>query len=119
MARFVTSNRKRKDVDALINLKKQPEESLRQYADRYWELFNEIHGCDQSVAASSFKLGLDSQSRIFSDLTLHPPQDMDDLMLRVEKFCQLEELISERSDQRLFGSLHHVQPPASEGSEGS
>ena len=33
-------------------------------------------------------------------------------MLRVEKFCQLEELISERSDQRLSGSLHHVQPPS-------
>ena len=80
--------------------------------DRYWELFNEIHGCDQSVAASSFKLGLDSQMRIFSDMTLHHPQDMDDHMLRVEKFCQLEELIYERSVQRLSGSLHHVQPSA-------
>ena len=61
------------------------------------------------MAASSFKLGLDIQSRILSNLTLHPFQDMDDLMLRVEKFCQLEGLISERSDQRLSGSLHHVQ----------
>ena len=46
MARFATSSRKIKEVDALINLKKRPEESLWQYADRYWELFNEIHGCD-------------------------------------------------------------------------
>ena len=43
-------------------------------------------------------------------MTLHPSQNMDDLMLRVEKFCQLEKLIFERSDQRLSGSLHHVQP---------
>ena len=28
MARFVTSSRKRKEVDALINLKNRPEESL-------------------------------------------------------------------------------------------
>ena len=97
MARFVTSNKAKKEVDSLIGPRKRPEETLRQYADRYWELFNEINNCDQKIATSSLKLGLESESPILRELMLHPPETMDDLMQMIDKFCQLEDLLAERA----------------------
>ena len=97
LARFVTSNKARKEVDSLISLRKRPDETLRQYADRYWELFNEINNCDQKIDTSSFKLGLESESPILQELMLHPPETMDELMKMIDKFCQLEDLLTERA----------------------
>ena len=92
----MTSNKAKKELDSLIGLRKRPEETLRQYADRYWELFNEINNCDQKVATSSFNLGLESESPILQELMLHPPETMDDLMQMIDKFFQLEDLLAER-----------------------
>ncbi|XP_058223074.1 uncharacterized protein LOC131332790 [Rhododendron vialii] len=61
MARFVTSNKHEKEIDSLLALRKRNDETLRQYAGRYWELFNEIKGCDGLISARGFKLGLTPQ----------------------------------------------------------
>ena len=44
-------------------------------------------------------MGLDPRSRLFEDLTLSSPEDMDDLMSRIDKHCSLEEARSERIKQ--------------------
>jgi len=41
-ARFITSSSHPKRMDALLTMKKTPQESLSDYAKRYWELFNDI-----------------------------------------------------------------------------
>ena len=72
-ARFITSTKVKKEVDSLLGLQRARSESLRQYAARYWDLYNEIEECDQKIAVTSFKLGLDHTSREFEDLVLFPP----------------------------------------------
>lgn len=45
--RFITSNYQAKEPDALSQMRKCPNKTLREYADRYWQLFNEIPGVDK------------------------------------------------------------------------
>ena len=113
-ARFITSTKVKKEVDSLLGLRRARSESLRQYAARYWDLYNEIKDCDQKIVATSFKLGLDHTSREFEDLVLFPPSSMNELMARIELHAKLEEAKSERSraDQRQSAGRsdnHHTQ----------
>ena len=41
-ARFITNTKVQKEVDSLLGLRRARSESLRQYATRYWDLYNEI-----------------------------------------------------------------------------
>ena len=45
-------------IDVLLYMKMGPRETLQSYANRYWELYNEIGGGNEKVAASTFRLGL-------------------------------------------------------------
>lgn len=56
--RFIMSKKQAKELDALSQMRKRPSEMLRQYADRYWKMFNEIPRVDQYWAACLFKNGL-------------------------------------------------------------
>ncbi|KAI8542860.1 hypothetical protein RHMOL_Rhmol08G0172700 [Rhododendron molle] len=88
MARFVTSNKHEKEIDSLLSLRKCPDETLRQYAGRYWDLFNEIEGCDGVISARGFKLGLTAQDeQVYDDLARNKPDSMKDLMTRIEGWC--------------------------------
>lgn len=58
--RFIMSKKQAKELDALSQMRKRPSEMLRQYADRYWKMFNEIPRVDQYWAARLFKNGLES-----------------------------------------------------------
>ncbi|GFY92892.1 haloacid dehalogenase-like hydrolase (HAD) superfamily protein [Actinidia rufa] len=66
-------------------------ESLRNYNKRYWEPFNEIEECSEELAVASYKLGLTLGERLWEDLTLRPPADLQELMSRVEMFARLED----------------------------
>lgn len=99
MTRFITSNKQIKEPEALQQMKKYPTETLRQYSDRYWQLFNEIPGVDPDWAANMFKNGLETGSALLLELAIRPPDDMDVLMETIEKFCLLEELYAEREKQ--------------------
>ncbi|KAI8568466.1 hypothetical protein RHMOL_Rhmol02G0201900 [Rhododendron molle] len=85
MARFVTSNKHEKEIDSLLALQKRSDETLCQYAKCYWELFNEVEGCDGVISARGFKLDLTSQDKqVYDDLAHHKPNSMKDLMTRIE-----------------------------------
>ena len=42
-------------MDVLLSMKMGAKEALRSYASRYWELYNEIGGGNEKVAASTFR----------------------------------------------------------------
>ncbi|XP_058185757.1 uncharacterized protein LOC131302982 [Rhododendron vialii] len=97
MARFVTSNKHKKEIDSLLALRKRNDETLRQYADHYWEFFNEIERCYGVISTRGFKLGLTSQDeQIYDDLARHKPNSMKDLMTHIEGWCQLIKSKAER-----------------------
>ena len=63
-------------MDVLLSMKMGAKETLRSYASRYWELYNEIGGGNEKVAASTFRLGLPKDSELRDSLTKRPPENM-------------------------------------------
>ena len=61
-------------------MKMRVRETLRSYASRYWELYNEIGGGNEKIAASTFRMGLPKDSELRESLTRKPPEDMWRLM---------------------------------------
>ena len=78
-------------VDALLSIKMGVGEILRSYASRYWELYNEIGGGNEKIAASAFRIGLLENSELRESLTKRPLEDMRQLMRRIEEYKRLED----------------------------
>ncbi|XP_023928306.1 uncharacterized protein LOC112039659 [Quercus suber] len=89
--RFVTCSRVPQPVDALLSMKMRVGETLRNYASRYWELYNEIGGGNKKIFASTFRMGLPEDSGLRESLTKKPPEDMSQLMRRIEEYKRLED----------------------------
>ncbi|XP_075658748.1 uncharacterized protein LOC142628557 [Castanea sativa] len=66
-------------------------ETLCNYANRYWELYNEISGGNENIAASTFRMGLPEESGLRESLTRRPPKDMRQLMRRIAEYKRLED----------------------------
>ena len=90
-SRFVTCSRVPQPVDALLSIKMWFGETLRSYASRYWELYNEIGGGNEKIAASTFRMGLPEDFELWESLTKRPPEDMRQLMRRIEEYKRLED----------------------------
>ena len=78
-------------MDALLSIKMRVGETLRSYASRYWELYNEIGRGNEKIAASTFKMGLPEDSELRELLTKRPPEDMRQLMRRIEEYKRLKD----------------------------
>ena len=90
-SRFVTCSRVQQPVDALLSMKMRVGETLRSYASRYWELYNEIGGGNEKIAASTFRMRFPEDSELRESLTRRPPEDMRQLMRRIEEYKRLED----------------------------
>ena len=77
-------------MDALLSMKIGARETLRSYGNRYWELYNEIGGGNEKIAASTFRMGLLEDSELQESLTRRPPEDMRQLIRRIEEYKRLE-----------------------------
>nr|XP_023913783.1 uncharacterized protein LOC112025354 [Quercus suber] len=88
---FVTCSQVPQPVDALPSMKMKVGETLRSYASRYWELYNEIGGGNEKIAASTFRMGLPEDSELRELLTKKPSEDMRQLMVRIEEYKRLED----------------------------
>ena len=55
---FITNCRRTKEMDALLTLKLEYGESIKDYATRFWETYNDIDNCSEDVAIRTFKSGL-------------------------------------------------------------
>ena len=66
-------------------------ESVKSYAERYWEMFNEIDGNFDEVAIRTFKVGLPSEHGLRKSLTCKPVTSLRQLMDRVDKYKRIED----------------------------
>ena len=78
-------------VNALLSIKMRVDETLRSYASRYWELYNEIGGGNKKITTSTFRMGLPEDSELRESLMKRPPEDMRQLMRRIEEYKPLED----------------------------
>ncbi|XP_075659150.1 uncharacterized protein LOC142629036 [Castanea sativa] len=74
--RFMTCSRVPQPVDVLLLMKMGARETLHNYANRYWELYNEIGGGNEKIMVSTFRIGLPEDSGLRKSLTRRPPEDM-------------------------------------------
>ena len=65
-------------------------ESVKAYAERYWEMFNKIDGDFDEVAIRTSKVGL-SEHGLRKSLTGKPVTNLWQLMDRVDKYKRIED----------------------------
>ena len=66
-------------------------ESVKAYAERYWEMFNEIDGDFDEVVIRTFKVGLPFEHGLRKSLTGKLVTSLRQLMDRVDKFKRIED----------------------------
>ena len=78
-------------MDALLSIKMGVRKTLHNYASWYWELYNEIGGGNEKIAASTFRIGLPENSELRESLTKRPLKNMRQLMRHIEEYKWLED----------------------------
>ena len=66
-------------------------ESVKVYAETYWEMFNEIKGDFDEVAIRTFKVSLPSEHGLRKSLTGKPVTSLRQLIDRVDKYKRIED----------------------------
>ena len=66
-------------------------ESVKAYAERYWEMFNEIDDDFDEVSIRNFKVSLPSEYGLRKSLTGKPVTSLRQLMDRVDKYKRIED----------------------------
>ncbi len=91
VARFITNSRKTREMDALLTMKLEDNETIKEYSTRFWETYNDIDGCDEEVAVITFKLGLLPDTCLCQSLTKRPAPTVAKLMHKIDQFIRVEE----------------------------
>ena len=52
--RFIMCSKVPQPIDALLSMRMRSGETLRSYANKYWELYNKLGGGNEHVAANTF-----------------------------------------------------------------
>ena len=90
-SRFITCGRVPQPLDSLLSMLMREGESVKAYAERYWEMFNEIDGDFDEVTVRTFKVGLPSEHGLRKSLTGKPVTSLRQLMDRVDKYKRIED----------------------------
>ena len=90
-SRFITCSRVPQPLDSLLSMLIREGESMKAYAERYWEMFNEIDGDFGEVAVRTFKVGLPSEHSLRKSLTGKLVTSLCQLMNRVDKYKRIED----------------------------
>ena len=90
-SRFITCSRVPQPLYSLLSMTMREEESVKAYAERYWEMFNEIDGDFDEVAIRTFKVGLPSEHGLRKSLTGKPVTSLRQLMDQVDKYKRIED----------------------------
>ena len=91
VARFITNSRRAKEMDALLTMKLQEGETVKNYFIRFWETYNDIDGRNEEIAINTFKLGLLIDSGLRRSLIKRPPTSLAKLMNKIDQYVRLEE----------------------------
>ena len=90
-SQFITCSRVPQPLDSLLSMSMREGESVKAYAERYWEMFNEIDGDFDEFAIRTFKVGLPSEYGLRKSLTSKPVTSLRQLMDRVNKYKRIED----------------------------
>ena len=71
--RFVTCSRVPRPLDFLLLMLMREGETLKNYSNRYWEIYNEIVGDFEDVVVRTFKVGLPTHFNLWKSFTMKPP----------------------------------------------
>ena len=110
-ARFITCSRVSLPLGSLLSMSMRDGETLKVYAYRYWEMFNETDGSYDDVAISTFKVGLPAEHDLRKSLTGKPITSVRLLMDKIDKYRRIEDdqlqgkgkakvILQERRDSR-------------------
>lgn len=66
-------------------------ETLKNYSDRYCELYNEIDKDFKDVTIRTFKVGLLTHSDLWKSLTMKLPRSMHQLMDQIEEHKRVKD----------------------------
>uniref|UniRef100_A0A2N9GAT2 RNA-directed DNA polymerase n=1 Tax=Fagus sylvatica TaxID=28930 RepID=A0A2N9GAT2_FAGSY len=91
MAQFITNSRKRKEMGALLTMKLEDKETIKDYSTKFWETYNDIEACGEEVTIITFKMGLPTDSGLRQSLIKHPPRDVGKLIHKIDQFFRVEE----------------------------
>ena len=89
-SRFITCNRVPQPLDSLLSMTIREGESMKAYAERYWEMFIEIDGDFDEVAIRTFKVGLPPEHGLKKSLTGKFVTSLRQLMDQVDKYKRIE-----------------------------
>ena len=87
---FITCSKVPQPLDSLLSMSMREEESVKAYAERYWEMFNEIDGDFDEVAIRTFKVSFPPEHGLRKSLTGKPVTSLRQLMDRVDKYKRIE-----------------------------
>ena len=90
-SRFITCSRVPQPLDSLLSMSMREGESVKAYAERYWEMSNEIDGDFDEVAIRTFKVGLPSEHGLRKSLIGKPVTSLCQLIDRVDKYKRIED----------------------------
>nr|XP_023876927.1 uncharacterized protein LOC111989368 [Quercus suber] len=90
-ARLMTCSRVSRPLDSLLSMSMKEGETLKNYLDKYWEIYNEIVGDFDDVVVRTFKVGLPTHSNLWKSLTMKPAQNMHQLMDRIEEHKKVKD----------------------------
>ena len=103
-SRFVTCSKVPQPLDSLLSMTMREGESVKAYAERYWEMFNEIDGDFDEVVIRTFKVGLPPEHGLRKSLTGKPVSSLRQLMDQADKYKRIED------DQQLGKGKAKVVP---------
>jgi hypothetical protein len=88
--RFRIGRKKPKTLADLYALKKGKTETLRAYANRFWDLYDAVREPPQGKI-DAFKMGLSDSPFLYDSLTKKPPSTAEGLAERIEKYILVDE----------------------------
>ena len=91
VARFITNCRRTQAMDALLILKLEDGESIKDYATKFWKTYNDIDNCSEDMAVRTFKSGLPLGTGLRQSLTKRLATTLRKLTDRIEQFIRVEE----------------------------
>ena len=71
-------------MGALLTMKLEDNEMLKDYSTRFWETYNDIEACGEEVAITTFKMGLPADLGLRQSLVKHPPGNLGKLMYKID-----------------------------------
>ena len=90
-SRFITNTRVPQPLSSLMSLSMHEGETLKEYSDRYWEMYDEMDSNFDDVAISTFKSGLLTEHGLRKSLTGKLVINVRQLMDQVDKYKRVEE----------------------------